>query len=105
MLRVIIEVEAEANCKLSLAFSDGTGGVVDFTPAAKRGGAFARLGDAQFFARVHIGEGGRSIKWPGGLTFRADALWLLCESGRTAGVMKQSEKVPGSVDPLLHGPA
>ncbi len=37
---------------------------------------FAALGDPVFFARVRIGEAGRSLEWPGELDFCADALWF-----------------------------
>jgi Protein of unknown function (DUF2442) len=36
-------------------------------------GAFA---DPEFFAQVRLGEGGRSLEWPGELDFCADALWF-----------------------------
>jgi len=39
-------------------------------------GIFAPLADPAFFAQVRIGEGGRSLEWPGELDFCADALWF-----------------------------
>ena len=39
-------------------------------------GVFAAFSDPRFFARVRVGEGGRSLEWPGELDFCADALWF-----------------------------
>lgn len=39
-------------------------------------GVFASFHDPEFFARVRVGEGGRSLEWPGELDFCADALWF-----------------------------
>lgn len=43
-----------------------------------------RLRDAEFFARVTLGEGGHSIEWPGDLDIGADTLWELAlrQNGR-----------------------
>ena len=39
-------------------------------------GVFTAFSDPAFFARAAVGEGGRSLEWPGDLDFCADALWL-----------------------------
>ena len=39
-------------------------------------GVFAALADAAVFAQVHVGDRGRSLEWPGGIDFCADALWF-----------------------------
>jgi len=39
-------------------------------------GVFAPLADPAFFAKASIGDGGRSLEWPGELDFCADALWF-----------------------------
>ena len=39
-------------------------------------GVFAAFVDPAFFARVSVGERGRSLEWPGELDFCADALWF-----------------------------
>jgi hypothetical protein len=39
-------------------------------------GMFAALTDPAFFARVHVGERGRSLEWPDEIDFCADALWF-----------------------------
>ena len=39
-------------------------------------GVFAAFADPEFFAQVRVGEGWRSLEWPGELDFCADALWF-----------------------------
>ncbi len=39
-------------------------------------GVFAAFNDPAFFARVSVGERGRSLEWPGEIDFCADALWF-----------------------------
>lgn len=39
-------------------------------------GVFAAFSDPTFFAQARVGEGGRSLEWPGERDFRADALWF-----------------------------
>jgi hypothetical protein len=39
-------------------------------------GVFTAFADPAFFAQARIGEGGRSLEWPGELDFCADALWF-----------------------------
>lgn len=39
-------------------------------------GVFAAFADPTFFAQARVGEGGRSLEWPGELDFCADALWF-----------------------------
>jgi hypothetical protein len=78
-------VAVEPEGKVRLTFSDGTGGVVDFAALAKRGGVFAKLADAGFFAQVRIGDRGRSLEWPGELDFCADALWMECHKKTGVG--------------------
>ncbi len=39
-------------------------------------GIFAAFTDPAFFARVKVGERGRSLEWPGEIDFCADALWF-----------------------------
>ena len=39
-------------------------------------GVMKRLADPGFFEKVRVGEYGRSLDWPGGLDFCADALWF-----------------------------
>ncbi|PPQ28693.1 DUF2442 domain-containing protein [Rhodopila globiformis] len=39
-------------------------------------GVFRALRDPTFFARVRVGDHGRSLEWPGELDLCADALWF-----------------------------
>jgi hypothetical protein len=39
-------------------------------------GVFTAFSDPSFFSQVRVGEGGRSLEWPGELDFCADALWF-----------------------------
>jgi hypothetical protein len=39
-------------------------------------GVFAALQDSVFFAKVQIGERGRSLEWPNEIDLCADALWF-----------------------------
>jgi hypothetical protein len=39
-------------------------------------GVFAALAEPEVFARVQVGERGRSLEWPGEIDFCADALWF-----------------------------
>ena len=39
-------------------------------------GVFAPFADPAFFARVRVGERGRSLGWPNEIDFCADALWF-----------------------------
>jgi len=39
-------------------------------------GVLAPLRDPAVFAKVRVGERGRSIEWPGDIDFCADALWF-----------------------------
>jgi hypothetical protein len=39
-------------------------------------GVFTAFADPAFFAQTRIGEGRRSLEWPGELDFCADALWF-----------------------------
>lgn len=74
MLPTIDHVRILPNQHVLLHYSGGEETVVDFRPLIERGGVFAALADAEFFAQVKIGEHGRYIEWPGNLDFCADAL-------------------------------
>jgi len=39
-------------------------------------GVFAALADPAFFAKAQVGPRGRSLEWPDGIDFCADALWF-----------------------------
>lgn len=64
--------------RLSLAFADGSQGVVDLAPLVARGGVYEAIAAAP--EAVSIGPRGRSVAWPGAdgepVDFCADALRL-----------------------------
>ena len=75
MLHTIRNANVCDDRQVEIVFDDGTAAVVDFAPVIARGGVFAALTNQDVFSRVTIGEGGRSLEWPGELDFCADALW------------------------------
>ncbi|MBI4829082.1 MAG: DUF2442 domain-containing protein [Nitrospinae bacterium] len=75
-MRVITSVAAESGYRLRLMYAGGDSVTVDFARVIALGGALAPLKDGKFFSRVSIGAAGRSLEWPGGIDFCADALWL-----------------------------
>ena len=72
--------------QLSLAFADGTRGVVDFASLVARGGVYAAIAAAP--DAVTIGPRGRSVAWPGAggepVDFCADALRMELRAVRDA---------------------
>jgi hypothetical protein len=68
---------------LRLTFDDGFAGEVDFSGTIAEGGVMTALRDPDFFAKVQIGERGRSIGWltedGDELDFCADALRFQAE--------------------------
>jgi len=81
MFHVIEEVVVEPERRLALLYREGGRVTVDFNEVIGRGGVFARLADPTFFSEVALGPRGRSIEWPGGIDFCADALWLEAHGG------------------------
>ena len=75
MFHVIKEARVEAGRRVRLRFADGRSGMVDLSELISRGGVFARLANDADFARMHIGEGGRWLEWPGEIDLCADALY------------------------------
>jgi len=72
---IIGAVAHPENLTVTLAWANGATTENSFRDLAGRG-VFAPLADPVFFARVRVGEGGRSLEWPGELDFCADALWF-----------------------------
>lgn len=64
-----------ATSSVTLAWANGATTVHHFGHIAGKG-VFAALSDPAIFARVHVGQRGRSLEWPGELDFCADALWF-----------------------------
>jgi hypothetical protein len=60
---------------VTLTWANGTTTVSYFAHVAGNG-VFASLADPAVFARVRVGEHGRSLEWPGEIDFCADALWF-----------------------------
>src|SRR5437764_12424042 len=64
-----------ASHTVALTWANGERTVSSFGHLAGKG-VFGALSDPAFFAQARIGEGGRSLEWPGELDFCADALWF-----------------------------
>jgi hypothetical protein len=58
-----------------LTWANGETTVASFRDLVGKG-VFAAFADPTFFAQTRVGDGGRSLEWPGGLDFCADALWF-----------------------------
>jgi len=82
-MRVIVNVALEPMYRLRLTYAGGEAVTVDFARVIALGGALAPLKDRKYFSQVSIGAAGRSLEWPGGIDFCADALWL---EGKEGGV-------------------
>lgn len=74
-MRTIAAVRAVKPAAVSLKWSDGTQARVELAHALQQR-AFRALRDEKEFSRVRVGEWGHSIKWPSGIGFSADTLWL-----------------------------
>ena len=62
----ITEVEAIINGGLKIVWDDGYAAVVDLRPVILRGKNLSFLQNADAFAKVKLGEYGRSIGWTDG---------------------------------------
>ncbi len=83
----IIDVKPLAGHRIQLTYSDGTRFINSFEETIQIGGIFRSLEDEEFFRSVKLGARGRSIEWPGGIDFCADAL-------RLSGKMLDSNRIP-----------
>jgi len=72
---IVAAVPDPAVRTVTITRENGATTVSSFAHLAGRG-VFAAFNDPAFFAQVKIGEGGRSLEWPGELDFCADALWF-----------------------------
>ena len=60
---------------VTITWSDGARGVVDFLPIIDRGGWFTPLRDGDYFAATMIVlEGGTGLTWPEEIDYASDAL-------------------------------
>jgi len=60
---------------VALTWANGATTVSSFQHLVGKG-VFTAFADPAFFAQARVGEGGRSLEWPGELDFCADALWF-----------------------------
>jgi hypothetical protein len=74
-MKRIISVEVLEDYHVQLRFEDEVRGVVDLSAHVGKG-VFAPWTDYGFFRKARLGEGGRTLTWPGELDLCADALWL-----------------------------
>jgi hypothetical protein len=64
-----------ASHTVTLTWANGETTVSDFRRLVGKG-VFTAFSDPEFFSQLRVGEGGRSLEWPGELDFCADALWF-----------------------------
>src|ERR1700674_3762371 len=75
MLYEITEADAHPDHTVTVTWSDGARGTVNFGPFIAKGGVFAALGDPDFFVRgMRILRGGIGLTWPNEIDFSADGL-------------------------------
>ena len=71
----ITEAVAHADHTVSITWSDGVRGVVDFLPIIDRGGWFTPLRDEDYFvATMIVLPGGSGVTWPEEIDYSADFL-------------------------------
>lgn len=72
----IVDARAEPPFTVHLRFTDGSTGTVNLAPWLKgRGGVFAALQDAAFFARLTVDTEAGTIVWPNGVDLDPDVLY------------------------------
>ena len=75
MLYEIKDAVAHPDHTVTITWSDGARGVVDFTPFIRRGELFAALQERDYFVReMSILRGGIGLTWPNEVDFSADGL-------------------------------
>jgi hypothetical protein len=71
----ITEAVAHPDHTVSITWSDGVRGMVDFLPIIDRGGWFTPLRDGDYFAAtLIILPGGHGLTWPEEIDYSADFL-------------------------------
>jgi hypothetical protein len=71
----IVEAVAHPDHTVSIVWSDGVRGVVDFLPIIDRGGWFTPLRDGDYFAATMIVlPAGAGVTWPEEIDYSADFL-------------------------------
>jgi len=75
VLYEIIEAVAHPDHTVTITWSDGARGVVDFLPMIDRGGWFTPLRDPDYFvATMLLLPGGIGLTWPEEIDYSADGL-------------------------------
>lgn len=75
MLFEIVDAIAHPDHTVTITWSDGARGVVDFLPIIDRGGWFTPLRDGDYFAATMIIlVGGAGLTWPEEIDYASDAL-------------------------------
>ena len=75
MLFEIADAVAHPDHTVTITFSDGLRGVVDFLPVIDRGGWFTPLRDGDYFvATMRMLDGGTGLTWPEEIDYSADFL-------------------------------
>jgi hypothetical protein len=75
MLFEITDAVAHPDHTVTITFSDGLRGVVDFLPVIDRGGWFTPLRDGDYFvATMQMLDGGAGLTWPEEIDYSADFL-------------------------------
>src|ERR1700744_2524734 len=75
VLYEIVDAVAHADHTVTITWSDGARGVVDFLPIIDRGGWFTPLRDGDYFvSTMIILEGGVGLTWPEEIDYASAAL-------------------------------
>jgi hypothetical protein len=75
VLYEIVEATAHPDHTVTITWSDGARGVVDFLPIIDRGGWFTPLRDGDYFAaNMIVLAGGTGLTWPEEMDYSADGL-------------------------------
>jgi hypothetical protein len=75
MLHEITHAEPHPDHTVTITWSDGVRGTVDFSIFVERGELFAALKDPEYFvAEMRILRGGIGLTWPNEVDFSADGL-------------------------------
>ena len=73
--RCIKKIAHLGELRIALVFDNETVVIANFASTVEKGGIFSRLNDDAYFRKARISQGGRSLAWPDGLDFCADALY------------------------------
>ena len=87
VLYEIVDAVAHSDHTVTITWSDGVRGVVDFLPIIDRGGWFTPLRDPEYFVATMIRlPAGIGLTWPEEIDFSADGLIIaLCKYQVSAG--------------------